>query len=100
MRKRESIYLITIEKTQDARGVWQKSETERKVFCQTTNVNASEFYEAGRNGLNPEFRFKVHTFEYHGETLCRYKGLKYSIYRTYESRGMTELYVQREGGSN
>lgn len=101
MDRSEVLTLIAETRTQDANGVWQKSTTERDVFCQTDSVTRAEFFDAGRNGLNPEYRFTLFFADYDGERTVRYKGSTYAVYRTYHARtDEIELYVQREGGAN
>jgi SPP1 family predicted phage head-tail adaptor len=65
-------------------------------------VTKQEFYEAGRNGLNPQFMAQIFAAEYNGEELVEYQGRTYSIYRTYHVPGTDymELYIERKGGSN
>ena len=94
--------LLASERAQDSFGVWRETLTEREVFCRVYSVNRSEFYQAGRNGLNPQFRFTVFVGDYAGETACRYRGESYSIYRSYIVPGQDyiELYVERQGGTN
>jgi SPP1 family predicted phage head-tail adaptor len=75
--------------------------TAREVFCDKKSVSRNEFFNAGRNGLNPQYVFTVFKGEYSGESICEYNGLTYSIYRTYESDDdYIELYVERKGGTN
>lgn len=101
MDKSSVIYLIAYERTQDELGRWQKEKTSRKVYCQVDSVTRSEFFDAGRNGLNPEFRFTMLRFDYHNEAELEYNGKTYAIYRTYERRNdYVELYVERKGGTN
>lgn len=101
MDRSDIITLIKTSYEQDTNGVMQKTERPWAVFCQTDSVSRDEFFEGGRNGLNPSFRFTIFAFDYHGETECEYKGLRYSIYRTYNSRNDTlELYAERKGGTN
>lgn len=94
--------LITTTEQQDAFGVWRDAETSRQVFCKVDSVTRAEFFEGGRNGLNPEFRFTVFAADYHGERLCEYCGSRYGIYRTYRTPGddYMELYAERKGGTN
>lgn len=95
------ISLIERTKTQDDYGVWQTQETSRDVFCQVDSVTRQEFFEGGRNGLNPEYRMTMFRHDYDGETVVEYSGLRYSVYRTYIGRNDTiELYVERKGGTN
>lgn len=94
--------LLNVTTTKDARGVLHKSIASRDVFCRRRSVSRSEFFDGGRNGLNPEYLFEVFAGDYNGETMCRYNGNPYAIYRTYlpDNADYIELYVQREGGTN
>lgn len=101
MDRSDLITLIATTQTQDANGVWRSSETRRDVFAQVNSVTRSEFFEGGRNGLNPEFQFTTFFGDYKGEQELEYKGLRYGIYRTYIGRTDTiELYAERKGGTN
>ena len=94
--------LISATYTKDKYGVDSQSYTEQTVFCQVLSVTRSEFFEGGRNGLNPEFSVRMFAGDYKGETICRFHGQTYSIYRTYRVPGTDtiELYVERRGGTN
>lgn len=83
-------------------GVSRPVSTERTIFCRVGSISRQEFYEAGRNGLNPEYEFTVFSGDYEGESVCEFEGARYSIYRTYRVPGTDdmELYAQREGGTN
>lgn len=71
------------------------------VFCQVESVTRAEFFEGGRNGLNPEFRMSMFSGDYNGERLLMYNGNTYSIYRTFIAKNdIIELYVERKGGTN
>ena len=101
MDRSTPIKLVAQTRTQDKYGVWRESRTERDVFAQVDNVTRAEFYEAGRNGLNPEFRMRVFFADYEGESELIYNGNRYAIYRTYQTRtDELELYVERKGGTN
>lgn len=70
------------------------------MYCDVRSVTQSEWFEGGRNGLNPEYRFTMFAPEYHGEQICEFNGNRYTIYRTYLERNeMIELYVQKEQGN-
>lgn len=90
--------LIKVTKTKNAYGVLESNETSRTVFCGVSSIGAKEFFDAGRNGLNPELRFKVPSADYEGEQIVSYNGKRYRVYRTYEDRDQIELYTQRRGG--
>ena len=101
MDRSSQITLIAETKTQDANGVWEISTSSRTVFCQVDSVTRSEFFEGGRNGLNPEYRFTMFFGDYEGERTVEYNGKYYGIYRTYLGRTDTiELYAERKGGAN
>jgi hypothetical protein len=63
MDRSEVITLLTTTRTQDAYGVWTETETGRDVFCQVDSVTRAEFFEGGRNGLNPQYRFTMFATE-------------------------------------
>lgn len=95
------ITLISVTRTQDDYGVWRDQETTTDVFCQVDSITQSEFFEAGRNGLNPEFRFRLFFGDYNNQEIVSYNNQRYSVYRTYLRRDDTiELYVERKGGTN
>lgn len=101
MDRSSEIILISETKAQDEYGVWRETDTRRTVFAQVDSVTRSEFFEAGRNGLNPEYRFTLFFADYEGERTVEYDGLTYGIYRTYRGRTDTiELYAERKGGTN
>lgn len=128
MDRSNVITLLSADKAQDENGVWRDvvqylttdtgeniiTEEGKKilildgitvrvktVFCNVDSVSRNEFFEAGRNGLNPEFVFTMFFGDYEGEHTLIYNGLAYAVYRTYRGRNDTiELYVQRKGGTN
>ena len=101
MDRSDVIKLITMNRTQDEYGRWVATPSVKEVFCQVGSVSASEFFEAGRNGLNPEFRFTMFFGDYSGESIVEYNDNTYSVYRTYKRKtDVIELYVERKGGTN
>ncbi len=101
MDKSDVITLLNTRLVPDEYGVERKQTTSREIFCQVDSVTRSEFFEGGRNGLNPEYRFRIFEGDYQGETEAVFRGRTYSIYRTYHARNdVLELYVERKGGSN
>lgn len=93
--------LISEEQVQDELGVWHTTTSERDVFCEVNSVTRSEFFEGGRNGLNPEFELRMLASDYDGERICVLNEKQYAIYRTYLRKDdMIELYVIRKGGTN
>ena len=101
MDRSEVLTLIKEGFIQDDYGVPRPTEAARDVFCSVESVTRSEFFEGGRNGLNPEFRFTLFFVDYEGEQTVEYKGKRYGVYRTYYGKTDTvELYVERKGGTN
>ena len=101
MDRSSIVTLISETRTQDDYGVWRTTETETDVFCQVRSVSRAEFFDGGRNGLNPECAITMFAGDYNGERTVKYNGSRYAVYRTYHARtDIIELYVQREGGTN
>ena len=101
MDRSAEVTLLATSKTQNAYGVWEETITSTNVMCQVDSVTRAEFFEGGRNGLNPEYRMTMFFGNYNGEKMLIYNGNTYSVYRTYQGRNDTiELYVERKGGSN
>lgn len=96
------LILVGKTRTQDEYGMWKDTPAERQIFCQVESVTRAEFFDGGRNGLNPEFQFTVFAGDYNGETVCKYEDRPYAIYRTYRVPGTDymELYAERKGGTN
>ena len=81
--------------------MWRETLTERTVFCNVQSVTRAEFFEGGRNGLNPQYVFTMFFADYEGETVVEFEGQTYSVYRTFRRRDDTlEIYVERRGGTN
>lgn len=99
MDRSSVIYLISEAFAPNAIGVPEPTESRRKVYAQHQSVTADEWFDGGRNGLNPEMRFLMFRPEYKGEQVIEFKGKRYAVYRTYEARNdILELYVERKQG--
>lgn len=95
------IKLMSAIESRDEYGVTRKTYTSREVMCRVDNVTRTEFFDGGRSGLNPQFRFTMFHGDYKGESLVEFEGLTYAVYRTYRSDSdYIELYVERRGGTN
>jgi len=94
------IYLVGETYEQNDYGVMIPTITKTQVFADVTSVTSTEWFEGGRNGLNPEYRMRIFAPEYNGEKIIEYNGIQYTIYRTYTARNdILELYVQRKMGN-
>ena len=101
MDRSDVINLYADSVTYDEYGVARKTRTVKHVFCKVDSVTRSEFFDAGRSGLNPEYRMTMFFGDYGGETVVGYKGRLYSVYRTYHAKtDVIELYVERQGGTD
>ena len=102
MDRSTPIRLIATPQTQDDSGVWRSGEeTARTVFANVKSASAKEFFEGGRNGLNPQFVFTMFRYDYKGESVVEYGGARYGVYRTYvKGTDTIELYAERKGGVN
>lgn len=75
------------------------TETSRQVYCDVRSIMRSEWYEAGRDGLQPSFVFILFGPDYNGEKIVEYNGQRYGVYRTFRSKNDDiELYVEAKGG--
>ena len=101
MDRSNIINLCAVTRTQDDFGQWIESVLKKQVYCQVESITQSEFFEAGRNGLNPQFKFVMFFADYDNEPIVEYNGQTYSVYRTYLRKDDNiELYVERKGGTN
>ena len=99
MDRSSVIELTSVTREQDELGVWHDTPTARKVYCDVSSVSQSEWFEGGRNGLNPALRFRMFAPDYKGEKTLTFNGSEYSIYRTYVDRNETiDLYVEERKG--
>lgn len=100
MNRSDVAYLVVESYTQNDFGVLEKSTVKHKVYVNVTSVTGTEWFEGGRNGLNPQFRFTMFSFDYHDEKVIEYVGKQYTIYRTYyRSTDEIELYVELRKGN-
>lgn len=100
MNRSSVAYLVTESFTQNQYGVMESSTTKHKVYVDVTSANQQEWFEGGRNGLNPQYRFTMFSFDYHNEKIIEYQGTQYTIYRTYyRSTDEIELYVELKKGN-
>lgn len=93
------LVLIKKKYKKDEIGQMVPIESKREVFCNLSSVSASEWFEAGRNDLNPEYRATVFAYDYEGEKIAEIDGEPYGIYRSYIRNGEEiELYLEKKAG--
>lgn len=99
MDRSNIIYLISETYTQDAIGQPIASETRRQVFCDVRSITRTEWFDAGRNGLQPAYVFTMFAPDYENEKIVEFNGNRYGVYRTYRARNeVLEVYTEEKGG--
>ena len=100
MNEAEKVKLISKSYTFDEIGQAVETEKESAVFAWIRSASASEADQA-ETGFKREFVFDIRINAYKGEDELEYKGVRYSIYRTYRNtfKGIYELYTQRRVGT-
>ena len=93
-------YLVSYTYEKNEYGVLEPIEHKRKVYVDVVSVTSNEFFEGGRNGLKPVYRFSMFEFDYKGEDVIEFNNQQYSIYRTYlRDYDQIELYVEFKKGN-
>lgn len=99
MDRSEVITLISVKKTKNEYGIETGTETERNVFADVKSITRQEFYDAGQNGIQPQYVFTMFGPDYEGEKIAVFRGKRYSVYRTYARKDDNlELYVEERAG--
>lgn len=71
----------------------------RDIFCDVKSVKRAEWAAAAQNGRKAQFCVSVWADEYAGEPVAILDGVRYSIYRTYQTDSETiELYLEQKAG--
>ena len=100
MDRSDVINLITETQVQSPDYTWASTETSQEVFCDVRSITRTEWFEAGRSGIeHPSFVFVMNRTEYDGQKIVEYHAQRYGVYRTYAGRNEDlELYVEAKGG--
>jgi len=69
---------------EDEIGNQKPVETETTILCRLKSVSRAEFYDAAASGLRPELVFVIHAYEYGGERVVEFEGVRYNVIRTYQ----------------
>lgn len=94
------ITLVSKTYTYDDIGQAIATEAFKYPFAWVRSASRREVDEA-LDGIAREYVFDVRISEYSGEDELEYKGIRYTIYRTYVNTvsGIIELYTERRVGS-
>ena len=100
MDRSNVIYLIAKNSVQQADYSWKDEESKTEVFCDVRSITQTEWFEAGRNGIeHPSFIFIINRNEYNGEQIVEYEGQLYGVFRTFAGKNESlELHVEAKGG--
>lgn len=98
--KNEVIKLSSAAYSKDSKGVMRETVTvSGLIMAEIKSAGAGEWFEGGRNGLNPEYTFIINRLEYNGEETVIYNEVKYSVYRTYVKGDRIELHCEKRKGA-
>ena len=99
MDRSNVIKLIKETCTKDSIGQYVPTESERQVYCDVRSVTRTEWFDAGRDGMQPAYVFYMFGPDYEGEKIIEFDGKRYGVYRTYIGRNeIIELYTEEKGG--
>ena len=93
------IYLVKERYKADNIGNQIPAEEITPMFAAIYSVSQSEYFEAGKNGLKPDYKMMIYSQEYSGEQKVRYENTAYTIYRTYLCGDRLELYLTKRDGT-
>ena len=96
--------LVTLEGMQYATDPLGQRIPEEKslttVYCSKKDVSRTEWFTAAQNGMKAVCCLTVWACEYHGEQTAIMNGVRYGIYRTYQSGpDDIELYLHQKVGA-
>ena len=99
MNQAVKIKLIAKTYTTNSIGVVTATEVEKTRWAIMSNINQSEFYEAGQQGLKPYACYSLRLTEYDGEDEIKVGNKRLTVYRTYNRvDGRVELYTTERKG--
>lgn len=74
-------------------------ERQEEIYCCALSISRNAFYHYGEKGLKPDILLAVNDFEYSGEEILEFEGIRYAITRTYERPdGLIELTGTKKAG--
>lgn len=99
MRFDEVIYLMSETTTQDEIGNNIETEIPRMVYANEWELSSSEYYAAASQGLKPERRWEIYSFEYQGEDELIHEDIRYRIIRTQKKGEWVRLTCEKVSGN-
>ena len=100
MDRSDVIFLVKQERTQKTDYTWTTAEKKREIFCDVRSITQTEWFEAGRNGIDhPAYIFIMDRNEYEDEQIVEYRGQRYGVFRVYMGKNESlELHCEAKGG--
>lgn len=99
MDRSNIVTLIKKEYQQNDIGAFASKETTRDVYCNVSSVSGVEWMDAGKIGINAQYKITVFEYDYEGEEIAELNGVRYGIYRTYIGKNENlELYLEKKAG--
>lgn len=94
------ISMVSTKYKTDSIGQSVPVTSERSCMCRVSSVSASEFFEAGRSGIEAQLRVEMFAWDYAGEKTVSVDGVRYGVYRTYQPNpDRIELYLEPKAGA-
>lgn len=75
------------------------SYEEREVFCKVSSIYARETLKAYEAGIKAAWRLIVFAGDYEEETIVKFRGEIFNVYRTFYSGDDVELYCRKDEGT-
>lgn len=99
MDRSTQIWLVNITYSADSIGQQTPTEVKTPVYASLSSISRAEWFDAGRNGMKPEYVFTIFEPDYNGQTIIEYDSKRYGVYRTYRGKNETlELYTESKAG--
>ena len=72
-------------------------ESSAIVLCGVKSVTRTEFWSSAQTNMKPEIVFEVYPYDYDGETVVEFAGVRYSVIRSFRnSHERMELICERK----
>lgn len=98
MDRVQKITLISEIPSKDDIGQEIMQETGNEVICTVKSVTRQEWITAQQNALSAAYVVTVFFADYEGEKLAELDGIRYAVYRTFNSGDYVELYLAEKVG--
>lgn len=98
MDRVQKITLISEIPSKDDIGQEIMQETGNEAICTVKSVTRQEWITAQQKALSAAYVVTVFFADYEGEKLAELDGIRYAVYRTFNSGDYVELYLAEKVG--